>query len=449
MREDLGDGLILRASTPDDTEAIGEFFAKVFADRDTKEPAEWAPPWIRDLMCGHHPTVSPSDFTVVEDTKNGQIASCCGFIPQVWRYGGDADGGPGIEFPVGQPELVGTGPDYRRRGLVRKQFDVLHRWSEERGHLVQVINGIPNYYRQFGYEMTIEKSTGRIGSVSHVPNLGKDEEEAYVVRDARPDDMPFFVEMYEQSIRRTGVSCVRPEEIFRFEFDGREEQQRDEYRVIERKNGDRVGALLYMRKSYKPLYLYLYELVPGVSWIEVTPAVLRWTRDECRANAVRDEKASDDDRQRGHGFRFEVPTNHPVLEAIPEKLPEQPPPFAWFVRVPDLPRFLNHVSPVLERRLERSVACGHSGELKISFYRDGLRMVLENGRLTTIEPWRPTVEDEGHARFPDLTFLHLVFGYRTLDEVREMFADCGAEPWAAALLHALFPKRPANVWNIT
>ena len=41
------------------------------------------------------------------------------------------------------PELVGTKKEYRRRGLVRQQFEVMHEWSAERGELVQIITGIP------------------------------------------------------------------------------------------------------------------------------------------------------------------------------------------------------------------------------------------------------------------------------------------------------------------
>lgn len=52
-------------------------------------------------------------------------------------------------------------PEYRRRGLVRAQFDVIHQWSAARGQLVQVISGIPFYYCQFGYEMGLALSGGR------------------------------------------------------------------------------------------------------------------------------------------------------------------------------------------------------------------------------------------------------------------------------------------------
>jgi hypothetical protein len=443
MRIDLGDGLILRESTTDDIEALGEFFGKVFAGGNG-EPCAYMPGWMADLLGGSHPTVSPSDFTIVEEANTGRIVSSCGYVSQIWRY-------EDIEFSVGQPEPVATHKDYRRRGLVRKQFDVLHRWSDERGHLVQAINGIPNYYRRFGYEMTIDKGGGRGGPMHHVPKLGKDETEAFRVRHATEDDLPFFMEMYDRHTSRLGISCVRDESVWRFDHHGDRKRVTSAHRIIERMNGDPVGAIAYRMENkaeFSPLNIKLYELTPGVSWLEATPSVLRWIKSLCAENAAIDTGTDGIERIHKSWFLFHLVRTHPVFEAIPEKLSEERSPYAWYIRVPDLPRFIKHITPVLERRLSQSAACGHSGELKINFFSDGLRIVLENGRLAVIEPWQPTVEDQGNTSFPDLTFLHLVFGYRTLDEIKKMYADCSANPEQAVILKAMFPKRPSLVWQI-
>ena len=44
-----------------------------------------------------------------------------------------------------------------------------------------------------------------------------------------------------------------------------------------------------------------------------------------------------------------------------------------------------------------------------------------------VEPWQPTPEGgEGDAGFADLTFLQLLFGYRSMEELDYAFADCWA-----------------------
>src|SRR4051794_10242065 len=55
-----------------------------------------------------------------------------------------------VAIATGQPEWVATDPAYRRRGLVAAQFAVAHARSAERGHLVQIVTGIPYFYRRLG-----------------------------------------------------------------------------------------------------------------------------------------------------------------------------------------------------------------------------------------------------------------------------------------------------------
>jgi hypothetical protein len=185
-----------------------------------------------------------------------------------------------------------------------------------------------------------------------------------------------------------------------------------------------------------------YELKPGISWLAATPSVVRYLWAAGEAQGEREGKANE-------RFIFALGAEHPVYQAWQERLPVSRPPYAWYVRVADLPGFLRHIAPALEARLARSVAAGHSAELKLSFYRSGVRLGLEQGRLNTIEPWQPQPSDGGNAAFPNLTFLQLLFGYRGLDELRHAYADCwtnGDE--TRALLMALFPKQASNVWGV-
>ena len=127
---DLGDGLVLRRANPTDVEELSEFNGKLHGDNEPD--ARRVAAWTRDLFEKPHPTYEVGDFTIVEDTRSGKIVSSMNLISQTWSYGG-------IEFGVGRPELVGTHADYRNRGLVRAQFEVVHQWSAERGELLQAI----------------------------------------------------------------------------------------------------------------------------------------------------------------------------------------------------------------------------------------------------------------------------------------------------------------------
>ena len=180
--EELGDDLVLRRATVADTEAL-----VAFNGGDSPAAGRGIQRLHRRLDPGpdgrRPPDLRPGDFTVVEATRSGDIVSSLNLIAQTWTYGG-------IPFGVGRVELVGTRPDYRRRGLVRRQMDVVHQWSAERGHLVQAITGIPHYYRQFGYEMALDLGGGRAGYPPQVPELAAETTEPYQVRPATPRGPP-------------------------------------------------------------------------------------------------------------------------------------------------------------------------------------------------------------------------------------------------------------------
>jgi hypothetical protein len=61
--------------------------------------------------------------------------------------------------------------------------------------------------------------------------------------------------------------------------------------------------------------------------------------------------------------------------------------------------------------------------------------------------WKPERIEEGDAFFPDLTFLQILFGWRSLEELRHAFADCYARTVEArALLPVLFPRKESVLW---
>jgi hypothetical protein len=92
------------------------------------------------------------------------------------------------------------------------------------------------------------------------------------------------------------------------------------------------------------------------------------------------------------------------------------------------------------------VLVGYSGEIKINLYRGGLRLKFENGRLSTATDWHAsTWNADADAGSPPLVFLQLVFGHRSLDQLRDMFPDLWAGGDSMLLLQTLFPPQPSFV----
>jgi hypothetical protein len=429
--------LILRRSSPADAEELAGFCGVIHSEVPGKSD-EIIAAWTRDLLTRPHPTFHPDDFTIVEDTTTGRIVSTVNLISQTWTY-------DGIPFKVGRPELVGTLPEFRNRGLIREQFEEIHRWSEQRGELVQAITGIPFYYRLFGYEMALDLDGARSGFEMNVPVLKAGEREPYIFRPAREADIPFMTEVYAHSCQRYPIACRRDEAVFRYELFGRSKLVTTVFMIIENLNGEPVGMIRHLPELGKNgITAMLYELKPGGSWLEVTPGVLRYLWNTGQEYSRRGE-------QKCTAFTFALGESHPIYEAFKERLPYAKPSYAWYLRAADLPGFIKYIVPALEKRLAVSIASGYSGEKRVSFYKDGLRLVFKNGTLIEIEPWKPGPNElEGDIAFPGLTFLQLLFGYRSLEELRTSFADCWWDSnETRALFNALFPKIPSQIYAVS
>ncbi len=434
--KDLGAGLILRHATSDDADALADFNATLHGDDELDGMRVAA--WTRDLLTRPHPTLRPDDFTVIEETTSGRIVSSLNLIPQTWTY-------EGIPFGVGRSELVGTLTEFRKRGLIRIQYEEIHKWCLERDLPVQAITGIPYFYRKFGYEMALNLEGGRFGHEAHVPKLKQGETEPYRLRPATLEDIPFMAKVYEQTQRRYPIVCLRTPEIWRYELDGRTEEHvnRLEHRIIEDSNGEPVGVLLH------PHFLimsgacaFFYELKPGVSWLAVTPSVVRYLWETGPTYAKRDKKTST-------SFGFLLGAQHPAYKTLGSKLPSYHRPYAWYMRVPDLPGFIRNIAPALEKRLAESIATGHTGKIRINRYDHILELIFEAGKLIGVEEKTRKASDYGDLGLPELTILQLVFGRSSFAELHASFPDVYYDnEEASILLDILFPKKHSNVLGI-
>jgi hypothetical protein len=144
-------------------------------------------------------------------------------------------------------------------------------------------------------------------------------------------------------------------------------------------------------------------------------------------------------------------SDHPLRDVLGDLVPMSVTypystyPDLWYIRVPDLLRFLTQVTPALERRLASSAQAGYTGELALDFYRGGLRLAFESGKLAVVEHWQRSLWGESKIGFPPLVFLQLLFGNRSLHELRSLYPDVWAEGDAAPVLDAIFPKRQSSL----
>ncbi len=440
-RRDLGDGLLLRWSTPDDTESIAHLVSFVFRDRADEPLNTPLGHLMRELMSGTHPLMGAGDFALVEDTRKqgNTLVACTCLWRHTWEY-------EGIPFAIGRPEIVATDPAYRNRRLIRAIFDMIHARSEAEGYLAQAITGIPYFYRLFGYEYALELGGRCSIYLSLLPKANEETPEPFRLRDATWDDIPLVQHLYDRGRASGVVSMLIDEEWWRYQLATWRASLSGEGWHIQmiidvdgRPQGYVITPPIRWMNSLRVIDL---AFVSGANVQAIMPSLLRALAAQGAQIPVRESDAEPFSR-----ITFNLGSSHPVYEVLEKSMPTtKETPYAWYVRVANLPKFIQHIAPVVERRLASSMAAGYSGELTFNFYRGGLRMVFERGTLQTVEDWqRPIWNAHEDGGFPPLVFLQLLFGYRNLDALRSAFPDVWVNETVKLLVNALFPCRPSRV----
>jgi hypothetical protein len=435
-RRDLGGGFVARWSTASNAEDIAQLCGHVFRRKADDPPNPWVMAWVRNMMGGSHPHIGPGDYALVEDTTARRIVSGACLLSYQIEF-------EGLQIPFGRPEAVFTHPDFRNRGFVRALFGLLHARSAAKGHLVQGITGIPYYYKLFGYEYAADLGGEVSVYFAAIPRLAGGEKEPYRLRRAAQSEWAAAKALYDQDRGRYALSTPIEEGYWSWLQTGQSAESGEGWvtRFIVDADDAPVGYVMTspVRDADEIKVLGL-GVRGGMNLGAVMPSVLRGL-ESLAGEPVPKKK----DLPAPARVRFALWRDHPAYSILGEKLSAgRMRPYAWYLRVPDPAGFLLRIRGVLEARLAASPFAGYTGELRLSFYRNGLRLVFDRGRLASVEDWR---EDhawgpDAQAGFPPLVFLKLLFGHRSLTEIIEAYPDARANDEVRPLLEALFPRRP-------
>jgi hypothetical protein len=441
MQRELADGLVLRTlseGVASDRERLPAFYGTVNGEGDSQAVFEGLCTWTQDLI-NHHPQTSHDDiFVVVDPAHDDRIVSATLLIPQTWRY-------EEIPIAVGRPELVGTLPEYRARGLVRTLFNAVHERSAALGHQIQTITGIPYFYRQFGYTMALDLDEMATFPL-HVPaDPPPDTIPDFTLRAATTEDIADLSRWHNEMAATRLVTELRSPEEWRHEVVGHNHKSSvaKSYLIVVNNDGMGVGYIELGRNLFnrKKLYCYNYVIGQEASYLETFDDVMLAVRRYCLT----------EHGECPHLMLF-GPGAHPALYQLVVRRwggSVRQHGYKWYVRVADPIAFLRHIQPVLERRLEGSGANRYTGELKVGFYNlSGIALHFERGRIVDII----TVQgkDGYDASFPWHLFWNIVFGDQTLDEIDAVVPDARANRTKGyVLLSALFPKKQSWVTGLS
>jgi predicted N-acetyltransferase YhbS len=408
----LDDTLVLRSVTPDDIEPLAQFNGAMHE------------PIVKDVTLGllrHHPGTQLRYWLLVEDESTHTIAASLCLIPWTWRYAG-------VALDIGEMGIVATHPDYRHRGLIRALDRRFKELLDEEAFDLSPIEGIPYFYRQFGYEYALPLDGGWHLRLDQVPdgNAG-----GYTFRQAGLDDVPLLARLYDEAASDLDISADRSEAVWRFllEHTPLTATQADTWLVLDPAQTP-VGYCRVDRMGFGEALI-----VADVSRLDhrAAAAVLG----HVKALAV----------ERGKPFiRLVTADSNPLVALARAWGAQDAGRYAWQIHIPCVPRLLRKIGPILEHRIAASPFAELTETVTLNLYKEAFELRFEAGRLLDVDA--VGFREMGEINIPPLLLAPLVLGYRSRAELRSAYPDVWVMGRAQALIDVLFPKMSAYMYTI-
>lgn len=319
-------------------------------------------------------------------------------------------------IPAGQVELVATHREYEGRGLVRALMQWAHDRSARLGHMVQVMIGIPYFYRQFGYQYAIAIPQSR--DIQAIPPPDGD----HVVRAAGADDIAAMSGLQDAVQRRYDLRMPHSPACWRWLVarDGSSQL------IVERDGAPVATGRITPPEDDEVVLGEIAAADPAAAG-----ALLRYARSSAGAATLKVMERC----------------GYPAGDSLEQYLAPTPRQAGrYYVRVPDVTALLEHLRPVLSARLASSEFAEQTGEIIVSFFRHHVRMAFTNGKVGEPRPGGAmqapaTVGGAGVA--PDLTG-SLLFGPEGITGLAKAHPDVYGGP-NEVLMGVLFPSVRADL----
>ncbi len=398
--------VVLRILKDSDIEDLLEFVKKV--------NGEEVAPVVKRLL-KYYPNFPLSDNFIIYNTRSNKILAYLCLLRGHLVLNG-------TRVPFGQMEIVGTDPEHRHKGYIRKLNEAFEKRALEYDLPVLIIEGIPYFYRQFGYEFALN-SFCYIG----IPfeSIPKIEDNEYDLIEIKRIDKSSFDRYLELRAKRNKLLDLYRDldmslALYFSHSTLQEVGMCGPYGVFLK---SQIAGSFYLERFFGSLIvreLYLQDAL-------TLPIILTYIA----------EIAKECDLP----LHMDRPIQESVLNYVESITRSKfPTPYACYVRIPSTKIFLEHLAPVLERRLSSSELNEYSGKLVLSCYKGGCEIVVQKGKVQTVKELNRNELEGVHVALPPLVINQLFFGFRDINELEEIYPDVSVDPLYKHIVGVLFPK---------
>jgi len=411
----LPGGLVLRSvASRDDISRIARLCVEVLGSAEVGNLS-------RTLLLAH-PATSPEHWLFVEEAKTGAVVSTLCLIP--WRIRFE-----GVELKAGEMGIVGTKEAFRNKGLIRHQVERFNDLLESGGYDFSHIQGIPYFYRQFGYEFAVPLEPRWRVDLDRIPDPKKDTGVKF--RRADHTDLPELMRFFDEVNQQLTIRSLRDASIWEYLLGPsmKTEMAADTW-VVTDSSGEVVS---YFRVSHHGFGKGLSVSEVGPMKPDLSLAVLS----KLKGLALRKKKPY---------IRLNLPDECDLVEVSRALGAYNPRSWAWQIRLLHLGGLLEKLAPVFEKRLALSPFAGTSETLCLNLYREAFALRFEKGRCKEVKSLG--YRERSGVCLPPPLVVPLLFGYRTPRELSLTEHDFLLDARGRLFMEALFPPVKAFFYTI-
>lgn len=398
-----------RLETNEDVEQYLELIRKIWGEEPGVDK-------LAKKLIDYHPKMNLKNFYVIKDKD--RMVSTINLIPAAWSIGG-------IHLKAAEMGHVGTLPEYRGKGLIQRLIDEYHKEIQKHGYDIAVIEGIPYFYRQFGYEYAVpllEETKLRLDQIPEWKPKIK-------IRPFAVRDIPKAKMLLEQSQRKFYVHSVRDETIWKMQQRTNIASDPEPFQGYAVEEQGKMIAYFRIRDIPKEKELLL---------IEITEV------DQLAAQAVLSFL-----KKYGSQHNLEtLSTNISYEEPFAEYLVslgamKNVPTYAWQIRITDYVEIFRKLKPLFEHRLANSMYNRLTETLNFNFRMFTIQVTVKDGKITGIR--KIAKGERSPIGLNPLAFVQLMTGYKNRQELEETVPDVRVAVSHRPLIDVLFPKMPSYI----
>ena len=409
----LDDNLALKSvSSMEDIKRLMDFHLIVFED----EPSVAR---LLKALVLDHPYTKPEYFLFIEDENSKTIVSSLCLIPWIIEF-------KGVKLRSAEMGIVGTLKEYRKRGLIRLLHERFRELAVQEKFYLTQIEGIPYFYKQFGYEYAIPLEPSYILDLNLIPETLSKEQQEYQFRKATMEDIPKLVELYDKMTDNLEIKSLRSEQVWEYilgpslEFD-----PTLEIWLVLDKSKNISGYFRATQEGFSE-GLILNEAIYFSD--DITIVILKKLKDLC----LKHEKPY---------LRFNNHEDNILVKVVKNLGAKDLGHYAWQIYFFDKIQFLNKIKSILEQRILESPFKGLTETVFIDMYHESIELKIEKGEIKEIK----IVQSQGetsHFRIPPNLVVPFFLGYRNREDLIQYNHDvrCLQEQRWEKLIDILFPK---------